>query len=82
MNAEVCGSWREDSMSAPAADPENASPFLSGDVGSDMHNATSVLMYAAEMCGSEIPEEEGKGNGELQRRQPCGKALRFHSHGS
>lgn len=32
----------------PAAEPEDASPLLSGEAGSDMYNAKSVLMYAAE----------------------------------
>lgn len=43
-----------------AAEPEDASPLLSGEAGSDMYNAKSVLMYAAETRGSEIPEAEGK----------------------
>lgn len=44
----------------PAAEPEDGSPLLSGEAGSDMYNAKSVLMYAAETRGSEIPEAEGK----------------------
>lgn len=49
----------------PATDkrpPQNVSRFLSGDVRSDMHNAKSALMYAAEMCRSQV-DEAGKKKG-------------------
>lgn len=41
--------------------PPNVSHFLNGEVRSDMHNAKSVLMYAAKMRRSQIPEAEKKG---------------------
>lgn len=69
----------------PAAEPEDASPLLSGEAGSDMYNAKSVLMYAAETSWVRDPRggRKKRGNGELQRKgSEAGKAPWLDSHGS
>lgn len=44
----------------PAAESEDASPFLSGEAGSDMYNAKSVLMYSRDVTGQRSPRRKEK----------------------